>query len=79
MNVDVEVLSWTLTMSAPSVAVEDRAARLSERRPDPIGRRKIYDAHVRDHSEASIYRREDLRSGDRFPVRRSSSSVKRRR
>ncbi|HET6520479.1 MAG TPA: hydantoinase/oxoprolinase family protein [Geminicoccaceae bacterium] len=62
-NLDVEVLTWTLTVSTPGEAIEPATAAVEPHRPEPSGRRRVFDAVSDSFVEVPTYRRADLRAG----------------
>jgi N-methylhydantoinase A len=71
-GVDIEVLSWTLTISAPSQErVESASVRGPARQlPEPDDFQPLYDPSVERQVNAPVFLRENLRAGDclRGPV-----------
>jgi N-methylhydantoinase A len=64
-GVDIEVLSWVLSLSAPVETVVQPAQPVTPYFPDPVGRRALLDA-AGETIEASLHRRVDLRPGGRI-------------
>jgi N-methylhydantoinase A len=64
-GVDVEVVSWVLSLSAPVDAMKELAAPVVSYAPEPSGRRTLYDA-AGETVEASLHCRRDLRPGARI-------------
>lgn len=62
-GVDVEVLSWVLTLSAPVAASDEAPAPLVPSRPEPTTRRRVFDPVAGDFLDMAIYRRRDLAPG----------------
>jgi len=62
-GVDVEILSWVLTLSAPVEAAEDAPAALAPSAPAPAGRRRIFDPVAGEFLDAAVYLRRDLPPG----------------
>ncbi len=62
-GVDVEVLSWVLTVSAPVAAAEEREAAMVPSRPVPAKHRRIFDPLDGEFREVPIYYRKDLAPG----------------
>ncbi|MET4700601.1 N-methylhydantoinase A [Constrictibacter sp. MBR-5] len=62
-NMDVEILSWTLTLGtavdAPALATDTPPLPA----PEPSGRRRLFDAATSDFVDVPVYRREALRPG----------------
>ncbi len=62
-NMDVEILSWTLTLGtaveAPALAADTPPLPA----PEPSGRRRLFDAATSDFVDVPVYRREALRPG----------------
>jgi N-methylhydantoinase A len=67
-GVAVEVLSWTLTISAPPRASGERPAEpaAGERAPEPLDRQMLFDPVCAEPSAAPVYWRDALRPGDRI-------------
>src|SRR5205823_13997483 len=64
-GVDIEVVSWVLSVSAPVEARVEAASPATPYFPDPIGPRSLFDT-TGEAIEASLYRRHDLRPGARI-------------
>jgi N-methylhydantoinase A len=64
-GVDIEVVSWVLSLSAPVETVVQPAQPVAPYFPDPVGRRALLDA-AGETIEASLHRRVDLRPGARI-------------
>jgi N-methylhydantoinase A len=64
-GVDIEVVSWVLSLSAPVETVTEVAQPMAPYFPDAVGRRALSDA-AGETSEASLHRRGDLRPGARI-------------
>ena len=63
-DLDIEVLSWTLELSAPAAAAPAMApVSESAQAAQPIGRRAVFDASLASRVEAIVYRRGDLAPG----------------
>ncbi len=62
-NMDVEILSWTLTLGT-ALEIPPRSAEV-EQLPaaDSAGRRRLFDPARNEFSEVPVYRRESLRPG----------------
>ena len=65
VGIDVEVLSWTLTISAPTQKVAAEAASpASQTTPAPSGEQSIFDPTTAARVAAPVFLREQLRPGD---------------
>ena len=64
-GVDIEVVSWVLSLGAPVETVVQPAQPVAPYFPDPVGRRALLDA-AGETIEASLHRRVDLRPGARI-------------
>jgi N-methylhydantoinase A len=64
-GVDIEVLSWVLSLSAPVETVVQPAQPVTPYFPDPVGRCALLDT-AGETIEALLYRRVDLRPGARI-------------
>jgi N-methylhydantoinase A len=64
-GIDIEVVSWVLSLSAPVETVVQPAQPVTPYFPDPVGRRALLDA-AGETIEASLHRRVDLRPGARI-------------
>jgi N-methylhydantoinase A len=65
-GVDIEVVSWVLSLSAAAQAVAEVAENVAPYFPEPVGRRSLFDP-AGEMIEASVHRRRDLRPGARIP------------
>jgi N-methylhydantoinase A len=65
-GVDIEVVSWVLSLSAVTEAMAEIAQPVAPYLPEPVGRRSLFDP-AGEMIEASIHRRRDLRPGARIP------------
>jgi N-methylhydantoinase A len=67
-GVDIEVLSWTLTISAPSTEAAESPDAAGEGRalPEPDGFQALFDPSVERKVNTPVYLRERLRTGDRL-------------
>jgi N-methylhydantoinase A len=67
-GVDIEVLSWTLTISAPSKHAAEPPDAAGEARPlpEPDGFQSLFDPSVEESINAPVYLRERLCAGDRL-------------
>jgi len=64
-GIDVEVLSWTLTISAPARNVAGKAAAAANKTtPEPSGQQPFFDPSTATRVDAPVYLREQLRPGD---------------
>jgi N-methylhydantoinase A len=64
-GVDIEVVSWVLSLSAPVEAPREVSSPVTPYSPQPIGKRTMLDAGG-EAVEALVYRRSDLRPGARM-------------
>ncbi len=62
-GVDVEILSWTLSVSTPPPGVERRGPPAAKAPPLPAGRRLLFDPASESTAEVPVYRREALDPG----------------
>lgn len=62
-GVDVEILSWVLTVSAPVAVGEDKPAALVAATPSPKARRRVFDPVAGEFLDVAIYARRDLAPG----------------
>jgi N-methylhydantoinase A len=62
-GVDVEILSWVLTVSAPVAAGEDTPAPLVPSTPAPKSRRRVFDPVAGAFLDFAIFARRDLAPG----------------
>jgi N-methylhydantoinase A len=65
-GVDVEVVSWVVSVSAPVEAPAETAEDIRAHVPSPIGRRSLTDS-TGETVAALLYRRRDLRPGAQIP------------
>jgi N-methylhydantoinase A len=67
-GIDIEVLSWTLTISAPVSEPADTAEVGREARPlpEPDDFQALFDPSVESQVNAPVFLRENLRAGDRL-------------
>jgi N-methylhydantoinase A len=65
-GVEIEVLSWTLTVSAAIAGsgVKDELAAARQSLPDPIGEQSVFDPSLQKHVDARVYLRNQLAPGD---------------
>jgi N-methylhydantoinase A len=64
-GIDVEVLSWTLTISAPTRKVTRETANpVKETAPSPNGRQSLFDPTTAVRVDAPVYLRDQLSPGD---------------
>jgi len=65
-GVDIEVLSWTLTISAPSEELPEPSAAQAERRPQPAAShtQPLFDPGLESQVTARVYLRDLLQAGD---------------
>jgi N-methylhydantoinase A len=64
-GVDIEAVTWVLSLSAPVEAFAEIASPAETYEPKPAGKRALFDASG-EMTEACIYRRRDLRPGARM-------------
>ena len=64
-GVDVEVVSWTVTVTADAATTAPGAAGKSGARFAPAGTRALFDPETGAHGDVPVYRREDLAPGSR--------------
>jgi N-methylhydantoinase A len=64
-GVDIEVVSWVLSVSAPVEAPTEAPSPAAAHVPDSIGKRMLLDM-AGETIEAALYRRQDLRPGARI-------------
>jgi N-methylhydantoinase A len=62
-GVDVELLSWVVTVSAPTDTGREAPAALVPSRPTPTARRQVFDPATGDHLDVPVYLRRDLAPG----------------
>lgn len=67
MDIDIEILSWALTVSAAAETLHDVARNESTRNAQPAGTRNVYDPATNSFEPVSIYQRELLQPGDLIP------------
>jgi N-methylhydantoinase A len=65
-EVEIEILSWVVAVSAPSEGQLGAPARERASKPKPASRRPIFDPHTGEFEEVDIYRRPDLAPGARI-------------
>jgi N-methylhydantoinase A len=65
-GVDIEVVSWVLSLSAPAEPRTEVAQPVAPYVAHPVGRRSLFDP-AGETIEASMHRRADLRPGARIP------------
>jgi len=67
-GVDIEVLSWTLTISAAVTDVVESTGTAPAQRslPDPVGWQVLFDPSIKNPVNAPVYLREQLQAGDGF-------------
>ena len=67
-GVDIEVLSWTLTISAPPTGLQELPQAGSERHSttDPSGSQRLFDPARQQYVDAPVYLRERLHPGNRL-------------
>ncbi|MBT8048367.1 MAG: hydantoinase/oxoprolinase family protein [Xanthomonadales bacterium] len=68
-GVDIEVLSWTLTISASSVDFEEEVEKieLGCPLPEPVASQRLFEPSLEQFFEAPVYLRSQLRPGNRLP------------
>jgi N-methylhydantoinase A len=62
-GVDIELLSWVLTVSGPVAAVDEKPAALVPSRPAPAKHRRVFDPLDGEFRDVPIYYRKDLAPG----------------
>jgi N-methylhydantoinase A len=62
-GVDIEILSWVLTVSAPVAAVDEKPVALVPSRPQPAKYRRVFDPLDGEFRDVAIYYRRDLAPG----------------
>ena len=62
-DLEVEILSWTLTLSAPPPVAVVTDSLLRNKRASADSTRRLFDVVIGDDVEAQCYRREDLEPG----------------
>src|SRR5205085_12702957 len=62
-GVDVEVLSWVLTVSAPLAVADETPAVPVSSQPRPAKHRRVFDPLDGEFREVAIYYRRDLAPG----------------
>jgi N-methylhydantoinase A len=65
-EVEIEILSWVVAVSAPSEGQLGAPAEERPSKPKPASRRPIFDPHTGEFEEVDIYRRPDLAPGGRI-------------
>ena len=65
-EVEIEILSWVVAVSAPSEGQLGAPTRERASKPKPASRRPIFDPHTGEFEEVDIYRRPDLAPGARI-------------
>jgi N-methylhydantoinase A len=62
-GVDIEILSWVLTVSAPVAAVDETPAALVPSQPKPAKHRRVFDPLDGEFRDVAIHYRRDLSPG----------------
>ena len=62
-GVDIEVVSWALTLRAPAADFAETAAAATPYVPEPVATRILFDAGTGDELQAPVYARAALRPG----------------
>jgi N-methylhydantoinase A len=62
-DMDVEVLTWALTLTAPVAAPESVAAPVEAGAPTSNGRRSLFNTHRADFEDVPVYARDSLTPG----------------
>ena len=62
-GVDIEILSWVLTMSAPSEGELARPVPIGPNKSHPCGHRPVFDPNSGEFQEVPIFWRSDLKPG----------------
>jgi N-methylhydantoinase A len=65
-EVEIEILSWVVAVSAPSEGQLGAPACERASKPKPASRRPMFDPHTGEFEEVDIYRRPDLAPGARI-------------
>jgi N-methylhydantoinase A len=65
-GVEIEILSWVLSLSAPSEGELATAADLKAAKPEPVARRQVFDPDSGAFIETSVYDRHRLAPGARI-------------
>src|SRR5262249_14390795 len=65
-GVDIEVVSWALSLRAPVELAVETPQPTEPYRPQPSGRRSLFDPGTGETIEVEVYRRADLRAGARI-------------
>lgn len=66
-NADVEILTWTLSMSVENNIERGTPAETTQRRPEPVSERQVYNARTGTMEPTAIYWRPDLSPGCHMP------------
>jgi N-methylhydantoinase A len=66
-NLDVEVLSWTLTVKSVVPAQATAAEAAAQAAPEPRGKREVFDSATEKTVTAPVYARADLPPGSSVP------------
>jgi N-methylhydantoinase A len=62
-GVEIEILSWVLTLSAPSEGELAKPAHIEPSKPNPCGRRVVFDPGSGEFQDVAIFWRPDLKPG----------------
>jgi N-methylhydantoinase A len=62
-GVDIEILTWSVTVSTTPEASRQRDEPAAREAPPPSGQRRLFDAERTDYIEVPVYRRDDLGAG----------------
>jgi len=62
-GVEIEILSWVLTVSAPSEGELARPAPAKAHKPKPSGRRSLFDPNTGEFHDVPVFWRPDLEPG----------------
>jgi N-methylhydantoinase A len=65
-GVDIEILSWVVSVSAPAEGELASAAEMRPNEAKPQARRKVFDPDAGEFLDVPIYRRDDLAPGARI-------------
>jgi N-methylhydantoinase A len=65
-DMDIEILSWTLVVSAPARRPDGKPGRADAHAPAPNGTRSMFDGHTGTFVEAPVYHRAALEPGASF-------------
>jgi N-methylhydantoinase A len=66
-DMDVEVLTWALTLSAPVEDPQPVSQPTTEGRPEAIGERRLFNTRTADFEAVPVYARQTLLPGMHIP------------